>query len=95
VESGFKSARSRIGPVKHLYQVKGKKNIRAREVELSWGSFNKGDCFILDLGEVCMYKFMRRLKKRFCNISHCGAIIYYFCWLIIYLQLSCVFMLRL
>uniref|UniRef100_A0A673KK62 Macrophage-capping protein n=1 Tax=Sinocyclocheilus rhinocerous TaxID=307959 RepID=A0A673KK62_9TELE len=52
VDSGFKSARSRIGPVTHLYQVKGKKNIRAREVELSWGSFNKGDCFILDLGEV-------------------------------------------
>jgi len=56
VDSGFKSARSRIGPVTHLYQVKGKKNIRAREVELSWGSFNKGDCFILDLGEVCMSK---------------------------------------
>ncbi|XP_051965064.1 macrophage-capping protein-like [Xyrauchen texanus] len=51
VESGFKSASSRIGPVTHLYQVKGKKNIKAREVELSWGSFNKGDCFILDLGE--------------------------------------------
>ncbi len=56
MDSGFKSARSRIGPVTHLYQVKGKKNIRAREVELSWGSFNKGDCFILDLGEVCMSK---------------------------------------
>lgn len=54
VESGFKSARSRIDPVKYLYQVKGKKNIRAREVEFSWGSFNKGDCFILDLGEVCI-----------------------------------------
>ncbi|TRY81538.1 hypothetical protein DNTS_012067 [Danionella cerebrum] len=51
VESGFRSARSRSGTVKHLYQVKGKKNIRAREVEFSWGSFNKGDCFILDLGE--------------------------------------------
>ncbi|XP_026066404.1 macrophage-capping protein [Carassius auratus] len=51
VDSGFKNARTRIGPVTHLYQVKGKKNIRAREVELSWGSFNKGDCFILDLGE--------------------------------------------
>lgn len=54
MESGFKSARSRTGLVTHLYQVKGKKNIRAREVELSWGSFNKGDCFILDLGEVRM-----------------------------------------
>ncbi|XP_034292858.1 macrophage-capping protein isoform X1 [Pantherophis guttatus] len=34
-----------------LYQVKGKKNIRAVERELSWTSFNTGDCFILDLGE--------------------------------------------
>lgn len=58
VESGFKSARSRTGPVTHLYQVKGKKNIRAREVELSWGSFNKGDCFILDVGEVCAFVYV-------------------------------------
>ncbi|KAJ7305099.1 hypothetical protein JRQ81_010937 [Phrynocephalus forsythii] len=34
-----------------LYQIKGKKNIRATERELSWSSFNTGDCFILDLGE--------------------------------------------
>ncbi|KAM9607977.1 macrophage-capping protein isoform 3-T3 [Morphnus guianensis] len=33
------------------YQVKGKKNIRASERDLSWASFNTGDCFILDLGE--------------------------------------------
>ncbi|CAB1345124.1 unnamed protein product, partial [Coregonus sp. 'balchen'] len=33
------------------YKIKGKRNIRAKEVELSWQSFNKGDCFILDLGE--------------------------------------------
>lgn len=39
-------------PIKKLYQVKGKKNIRATEQALSWDSFNTGDCFILDLGQV-------------------------------------------
>lgn len=38
--------------VRKLYQVKGKKNIRATERPLSWDSFNTGDCFILDLGQV-------------------------------------------
>ncbi|XP_064428330.1 macrophage-capping protein isoform X2 [Mirounga angustirostris] len=37
--------------IKKLYQVKGKKNIRATERALSWDSFNTGDCFILDLGQ--------------------------------------------
>ncbi|POI20370.1 hypothetical protein CIB84_015882, partial [Bambusicola thoracicus] len=39
------------GPVHRLYQVKGRRNIRATERDLSWASFNSGDCFILDLGE--------------------------------------------
>uniref|UniRef100_A0A8B9KGD2 Capping protein (actin filament), gelsolin-like b n=1 Tax=Astyanax mexicanus TaxID=7994 RepID=A0A8B9KGD2_ASTMX len=52
VESGFRRSQSGSGPVQRLYHIKGKKNIRAKEVELSWDSFNKGDCFILDLGEV-------------------------------------------
>lgn len=50
VESGFRKLKG-SGTVQRLYQVKGKRNIRAKEVELSWSSFNKGDCFILDLGE--------------------------------------------
>uniref|UniRef100_A0A3Q4BCK0 Macrophage-capping protein n=1 Tax=Mola mola TaxID=94237 RepID=A0A3Q4BCK0_MOLML len=50
VESGFRRSQG-SGPVHRLYQIKGKRNIRAKEVELSWSSFNKGDCFILDLGE--------------------------------------------
>lgn len=41
-------------PVQRLYQIKGKRNIRVREVELNWRSFNTGDCFILDLGQVCV-----------------------------------------
>lgn len=51
VESGFRKTQG-SGTVQHLYQIKGKRNIRAKEVELSWSSFNKGDCFILDLGQV-------------------------------------------
>ncbi|KAK3559848.1 hypothetical protein QTP86_021432, partial [Hemibagrus guttatus] len=51
VESGFRKQQSGSGPVKRLYHIKGKRNIRAKEVELNWSSFNKGDCFILDLGE--------------------------------------------
>uniref|UniRef100_A0A3Q3QGM4 Gelsolin-like domain-containing protein n=1 Tax=Monopterus albus TaxID=43700 RepID=A0A3Q3QGM4_MONAL len=50
VESGFRKAQG-SGAVHRLYQIKGKRNIRAKEVALSWSSFNKGDCFILDLGE--------------------------------------------
>ncbi|XP_026208928.1 capping protein (actin filament), gelsolin-like b [Anabas testudineus] len=50
VESGFRKTQE-SGTVHRLYQIKGKRNIRAKEVELSWKSFNKGDCFILDLGE--------------------------------------------
>ncbi|KAL4660616.1 macrophage-capping protein-like [Arapaima gigas] len=52
VETGFRKARSSTSPVQRLYQIKGKKNIRAKEVKMSWDSFNKGDCFILDLGEI-------------------------------------------
>lgn len=54
VESGFRRTQG-SGPVHRLYQIKGKRNIRAKEVELSWSSFNKGDCFILDLGEVIYF----------------------------------------
>uniref|UniRef100_A0A2K6F4Z9 Scinderin n=1 Tax=Propithecus coquereli TaxID=379532 RepID=A0A2K6F4Z9_PROCO len=33
-----------------LLHVKGRRVVRATEVPLSWDSFNKGDCFIIDLG---------------------------------------------
>ncbi|XP_055552285.1 LOW QUALITY PROTEIN: macrophage-capping protein [Falco cherrug] len=53
VDSAFKPTPPQrwCRPVCKLYQVKGKKNIRASEQDLSWASFNTGDCFILDLGE--------------------------------------------
>ncbi|XP_029793569.1 macrophage-capping protein [Suricata suricatta] len=53
VESAFHKTSPGAAPaaIKKLYQVKGKKNIRATERPLSWDSFNTGDCFILDLGQ--------------------------------------------
>lgn len=38
--------------VQRLLQVKGRRVVRATEVPVSWDSFNNGDCFILDLGNV-------------------------------------------
>ncbi|KAG3267916.1 capping actin protein, gelsolin like, transcript variant X1 [Ictidomys tridecemlineatus] len=53
VESAFHKTSPGTAPaaIRKLYQVKGKKNIRATERALSWDSFNTGDCFILDLGQ--------------------------------------------
>ncbi|NXV84028.1 CAPG protein, partial [Atlantisia rogersi] len=51
VASAFKPSGAGAAAVRRLYQVKGRRNIRASERDLSWGSFNTGDCFILDLGE--------------------------------------------
>lgn len=54
VESAFHRTQpsQQSGPIHKLYQVKGKKNIRATARDISWASFNTGDCFILDLGEI-------------------------------------------
>uniref|UniRef100_A0A8B9CY07 Villin-1 n=1 Tax=Anser brachyrhynchus TaxID=132585 RepID=A0A8B9CY07_9AVES len=38
--------------VQRLLHVKGKKNVVAAEVEMSWKSFNRGDVFLLDLGQL-------------------------------------------
>lgn len=38
--------------VERVLQVKGRRVLRATEVLVSWESFNKGDTFILDLGQV-------------------------------------------
>jgi gelsolin len=50
VVSGFKKIETNAAGEKRLFQVKGKKNIRVRQVDLTVGSMNKGDCFILDAG---------------------------------------------
>ncbi|XP_050165984.1 macrophage-capping protein [Myiozetetes cayanensis] len=53
VASAFKPARPSPGPgpAPKLYQVKGKRKIRASERDPAWASFNTGDCFLLDLGQ--------------------------------------------
>uniref|UniRef100_A0A8C2XVI5 HP domain-containing protein n=1 Tax=Capra hircus TaxID=9925 RepID=A0A8C2XVI5_CAPHI len=52
VASGMKHVETNTYHVKRLLHVKGKRNIRATEVEMSWDSFNQGDVFLLDLGKV-------------------------------------------
>ncbi|KAM9516368.1 macrophage-capping protein isoform 1-T1 [Guaruba guarouba] len=54
VASAFKTPRPSASPGHRLYQVKGRRNIRASERDLAWSSFNTGDCFILDLGETLL-----------------------------------------
>ncbi|XP_068111719.1 macrophage-capping protein [Hyperolius riggenbachi] len=52
VSSGFQQAKQEAtGPTHHLYHVRGRKHIRAIETDLTWDSFNTGDCFILDTGK--------------------------------------------
>ncbi|XP_025420933.1 gelsolin-like [Sipha flava] len=56
VASGFNHAEINAGGEKKLYQIKGKKNIRVRQVEPKVTSMNEGDCFILDTGkEIFVY----------------------------------------
>ncbi|XP_054272999.1 gelsolin, cytoplasmic isoform X2 [Macrosteles quadrilineatus] len=50
VASGFKHVDINAAGEKALYQVKGKRNVRVRQVEPKITSMNKGDCFILDTG---------------------------------------------
>ncbi|CAI9621768.1 unnamed protein product [Staurois parvus] len=52
VASGMKHVDTNTYDVKRLLHVKGKRNVTATEVELSWNSFNIGDVFLLDLGRV-------------------------------------------
>ncbi|XP_068558031.1 scinderin like b isoform X1 [Cebidichthys violaceus] len=51
VASGFQHVVTNDTNVKRLLHIKGRRAIRATEVEMSWASFNKGDCFIVDLGQ--------------------------------------------
>ncbi|XP_051871352.1 villin-1 [Pristis pectinata] len=52
VASGFKHVETNVYNIRRLLHIKGKKNVMATEVELSWNSFNMGDVFLLDLGKV-------------------------------------------
>ncbi|GCB68637.1 hypothetical protein scyTo_0013852, partial [Scyliorhinus torazame] len=52
VASGFTHVVTNDLSAKRLLHIKGRRVVRATEVPLSWASFNKGDCFIVDLGAV-------------------------------------------
>lgn len=62
VASGFQHV-DRNKHDKVLYQVKGKRNIRVKQVDVSIASMNKGDCFILDIG-TDVYAFIGPKAKR-------------------------------
>uniref|UniRef100_A0A672RFC6 Villin like n=1 Tax=Sinocyclocheilus grahami TaxID=75366 RepID=A0A672RFC6_SINGR len=51
VGSGFTHVESNMYNMQRLLHVKGTKHVTAREVEVSWSSFNVGDIFLLDLGK--------------------------------------------
>uniref|UniRef100_A0A8C4T6P5 Scinderin n=2 Tax=Erpetoichthys calabaricus TaxID=27687 RepID=A0A8C4T6P5_ERPCA len=50
VASGFQHVVTNDLSAERLLHIKGRRVVRASEVPLSWSSFNKGDCFIVDLG---------------------------------------------
>lgn len=52
VASGLNHVLTNDLTAQRLLHVKGRRVVRATEVPLSWDSFNKGDCFIIDLGTV-------------------------------------------
>uniref|UniRef100_UPI00398F422C scinderin n=1 Tax=Pristiophorus japonicus TaxID=55135 RepID=UPI00398F422C len=52
VASGFTHVIINDLSAQRLLHIKGRRVVRATEVPLSWASFNKGDCFIIDLGAI-------------------------------------------
>lgn len=50
VSSGFQHVTTNDSGQKRMFQVKGKRNVRVREVGISISNMNKGDCFILEDG---------------------------------------------
>ncbi|XP_017057093.1 LOW QUALITY PROTEIN: gelsolin [Drosophila ficusphila] len=63
VGTGFKHVETNAQGEKRLFQVKGKRNVRVRQVNLSVSSMNKGDCFILDAGSD-IYVYVGSQAKR-------------------------------
>jgi gelsolin len=51
VDSGFHHTEINSEGDKKLYKIKGKKNVRVKQVEPNVTSMNQGDCFILDTGK--------------------------------------------
>lgn len=63
VASGFQHVTTNAEGEKRLFHVKGKRNVRVREVGLSFSNMNKGDCFILDAGRD-IYVYVGQKSKR-------------------------------
>ncbi|KAF7693018.1 advillin [Silurus meridionalis] len=51
VSSGMKHVVTNSSDVQRLLHVKGQRKVSAKEVEMSWSSFNLGDVFLLDIGK--------------------------------------------
>ena len=61
VASGFQHVVTNEVTVQRVLKVKGRRVVRATEVPVSWESFNQGDSFILDLGEVRQVEGVRQV----------------------------------
>uniref|UniRef100_A0AAG5DQQ6 Gelsolin-like domain-containing protein n=1 Tax=Anopheles atroparvus TaxID=41427 RepID=A0AAG5DQQ6_ANOAO len=72
VKSGFNEVETNAAGEKRLFQVKGAKNVRVRQVPLAIGSMNKGDCFILDAGHD-IYVYVGSGSKRIEKIKAISA----------------------
>lgn len=63
VATGFEHVDVNAAGEKRLFQVKGKRNVRVRQVALSITSMNRGDCFILDAGEEILVYVGEQAKR--------------------------------
>ncbi|XP_069769843.1 scinderin-like [Narcine bancroftii] len=64
VASGFTHVITNDLSAKRLLHIKGRRIVRATEVNLDWANFNKGDCFIVDLGAV-IYQWCGSKSNKF------------------------------
>ncbi|XP_066529896.1 adseverin [Hoplias malabaricus] len=64
VSSGFQHVVTNDITAKRLFHIKGRRVVRATEVPLDWKSFNRGDCFIVDLGAV-IYQWCGSMCNKF------------------------------
>lgn len=63
VATGFSHVTPNAVGEKRLFQVKGKRDVRVRQVALSVASMNQGDCYLLDTGTV-IYVYVGAKAKR-------------------------------
>jgi gelsolin len=60
VSTGFHHVVTNDLSAQRLFHIKGRRVVRATEVLLSWSNFNKGDCFIVDLGAVSIHSISEK-----------------------------------